>query len=245
MKCDEFELRIHELLDQRVCPSTSEQIELHAGQCSACRETLLATTALLDGLQFVDAPEISTDFTDRVMREFARPVRRRSSVATMIAALAMVAAVLLVALIPAVGVWLTPNMPVASDPNSNKDQPDKPNPVNESPRITVNESTPDNKNESTPGNNPGSNTVESIPNPQRNDSINERALLASLTFPDFQSLSDMSQQIDSDKIPGVRPIRSSFGVVLGLLRRALPGNRGDEPGKPQAGMRVVDLQNLS
>jgi hypothetical protein len=101
MNCDDFEKRIHRLLDHRVFVTRDKSLVRHAEVCRHCRSTLEAYADLDAGLAVWEAPQLDDDFARRVVAavEPARPVTRAPFARLTIAA---VAAGLLVALFPAV-----------------------------------------------------------------------------------------------------------------------------------------------
>lgn len=48
MRCDEFEVRLHDLLDERQSPSADGALQQHARRCAACRDMLAVQRLLLD-----------------------------------------------------------------------------------------------------------------------------------------------------------------------------------------------------
>jgi len=99
MKCEQFEQRLHELLDRRCPPETDELLLSHAQSCDGCRQVLSAQEALFDGLEMAVTPELSPDFTDRVLADL-RPARRPRSFRLALAAVAAVAALVLLIVLP-------------------------------------------------------------------------------------------------------------------------------------------------
>ena len=101
MNCDDFEKRIHQLLDLRVFVTHDKSLMRHAEVCRHCRSTLEAYADLDVGLAVWEAPQLDDDFARRVVAavEPARPATRVPFTRLTIAA---VAAGLLVALFPAV-----------------------------------------------------------------------------------------------------------------------------------------------
>jgi hypothetical protein len=52
MRCVEFENRLQEMLDQRLCPEDDAQLQAHAVICRKCAETLKYEQALFSGLPY-------------------------------------------------------------------------------------------------------------------------------------------------------------------------------------------------
>jgi hypothetical protein len=75
MRCEQFEQRLHRLLDRREPPSEDSRLNRHAERCAQCRETLAACGRMLDGLNFLELPVPGDEFPLRVIRQtqVARP----------------------------------------------------------------------------------------------------------------------------------------------------------------------------
>jgi hypothetical protein len=75
MQCEQFEQRLHRLLDRRETPSEDSRLNRHAERCARCRETLAACGRVLDGLNLMELPVPGDDFLRRVVRrtQVARP----------------------------------------------------------------------------------------------------------------------------------------------------------------------------
>ena len=67
MKCDEFDERVHSLLDDRVPIDADPMLLKHADACGKCRGMLGTYGNLLAGLDCCEIPELSPDFTQRVV----------------------------------------------------------------------------------------------------------------------------------------------------------------------------------
>lgn len=100
MRCDEFEERVHESLDQRIAPSSQEPLKRHARACASCGELLAACERLYDGLHFFELPGPSRGFSERVVAHCSDLRRRRRWWTARVAAVAMVAALVLIVLVP-------------------------------------------------------------------------------------------------------------------------------------------------
>ncbi len=243
MKCDAFETQLQDLLDERACLKQDQQLDAHASKCQSCRETLAAAVVLQEGVDLFEVPDPSAEFSKKVVAASMSQSSPTTSRATLvISAIAVIAALLLVAIIPVAQNLLKPVDPIATDTDSQ----DSPNlsTENDKPSLVENDASP--KNESS-----DDDLLDPMPDHDSGDSIAQRPmnnrsmvpLAGGLALPEFPSFRDMSEH--SNRIPGVRPIRSSFGVVLGLLRRALPGGRDGEPDKPQAGVLQFNVTNLT
>jgi hypothetical protein len=103
MRCDEFDVRLNQMLDRRRSPENDPQLRHHALVCLSCQERLATTRRLLDGLDMLDVPPLADDFALRVVSQVvpASHVQHRSSWFTWEVA---VAGMLLISLLP--GYWL-------------------------------------------------------------------------------------------------------------------------------------------
>ena len=103
MRCDEFDVRLNQVLDRRWSPESDPQLRHHARVCLSCREQLATTRRLLDGLDMLDVPPLADDFALRVVSQVvpASHAQPRSSWFSWSVA---VAALLLIGLLP--GYWL-------------------------------------------------------------------------------------------------------------------------------------------
>jgi len=110
MRCDEFETRLHMLLDQRRGPEQDVRLREHAAVCAACGQMLRAQTLLFDTLEMRTVPELDAGFAARVVaRVEQRNVRGRRRTLSAVAAIVVVAASLLLVLFgPARPIWQRP-----------------------------------------------------------------------------------------------------------------------------------------
>jgi hypothetical protein len=100
MRCDEFDNRVHRLLDQRGTLDQDGVLSRHANTCSRCALRWQAYLDLQAGLDAWETPDVSPDFARRVVARI-QPVApvRRTTARWMAVALAM-AATMLIAVIP-------------------------------------------------------------------------------------------------------------------------------------------------
>lgn len=105
MRCDEFESRLQELLDQRRSPDRDERLAAHVACCEPCGALLAGCEALVEGVAAWDAPAPAGDLVARVIHDW-RPVPKARPRRHVFAGLA-IAATLLVAALPLVR-WLRP-----------------------------------------------------------------------------------------------------------------------------------------
>jgi hypothetical protein len=102
MQCDKFEAHVQDLLDRRESPEKDSTLRQHALVCDRCAETLAAQEALFAGLGNVRVPELSADFTERVLIA-SKSRRDGGSWRTLALSLCALAAALLIVLLPT---WL-------------------------------------------------------------------------------------------------------------------------------------------
>ncbi|HET6878731.1 MAG TPA: hypothetical protein VFI31_01095 [Pirellulales bacterium] len=104
MRCEEFEARLNEVLDERRALSSAAEIEGHARQCGGCRELLRLYEAMLAGLTVDKVPAVPAGLTARIVSEAApsmlRPGRDNVKILPfprLVSAMSLAAAVLLFA----------------------------------------------------------------------------------------------------------------------------------------------------
>jgi len=67
MKCEEFEVRLNEVLDARERPELTSELRLHCDSCRSCREIASAYGIMLDGFYLLTTPEAPVDLSTRVL----------------------------------------------------------------------------------------------------------------------------------------------------------------------------------
>ncbi len=103
MRCDEFEVRLNEVLDQRRSPGGDPQLRDHAQACPDCQEQLAAMGQLLDGLDLLEVPPLADDFALRVVSRVVPAAPNHPQRSWWLPWAVAVAAVLLLSLLP--GYW--------------------------------------------------------------------------------------------------------------------------------------------
>jgi hypothetical protein len=68
MQCENFERRLHRLLDERLAPEDDAELRRHAAACNSCDELLASQAVLWRALVSVESPEPPSSFVDDVMR---------------------------------------------------------------------------------------------------------------------------------------------------------------------------------
>lgn len=107
MRCDKFEMRLHDLLDHRCVPQQDSQLREHAAACPTCNRLLQSQEILFDVLEMRELPELDDGFAARVVAEFGhRDLRtRRQVVSGLAAVLALAASLFLVLFGPGRSIW--------------------------------------------------------------------------------------------------------------------------------------------
>jgi len=67
MKCEEFEVRLNEVLDARDRPELTSELRQHCETCRSCREIASAYGIMLDGFYLLTTPEAPVDLSARVL----------------------------------------------------------------------------------------------------------------------------------------------------------------------------------
>jgi hypothetical protein len=244
MQCREFEERMHLLLDERQAPQKDPQLHSHAQSCANCRQLLLDQEALFRGLDCFRTPSLRHGFPEQVVSQAAgaaallgRPEKRRPWL--LAAAVVSTAAVALIAL--SIAMNRAPN--------------DRSAPANRVPA---------NHQAKRPGKSAANQVGSHVPRattdnpPDRSPMGESRAAPGSnspLAAADVESLEQYGQALQSlaaqvpqavdrfDEVeqatPGLRPVRTSFTLAIGTIRRTIPPPRKQEqrrPGKRDSGL---------
>jgi hypothetical protein len=69
MRCEEFEARLNQVLDDRRPLSSADDIQAHMRECGGCREIARGYEALLAGIGWQFVPQIPAGLTARVIEE--------------------------------------------------------------------------------------------------------------------------------------------------------------------------------
>lgn len=69
MRCEDFEVRLNDVLDERRSPSSEPELAEHAGQCAACREVMRGYEDMLAGLSYEQMPPAPASLTARVVKD--------------------------------------------------------------------------------------------------------------------------------------------------------------------------------
>ncbi|MCA9219435.1 MAG: zf-HC2 domain-containing protein [Planctomycetales bacterium] len=241
MKCDEFQARLHDLLDQRLAPEDDDALRSHANNCDHCDHVLQAQERLFYGLAQFPAPTPSGEFAERLAASVVTTPRSRRSLARplMILALGLAAAVA-IAFLPRFS--NTPTNVAKLPPTASPDAPV--NAANELASSTNHSAANDASMESETARVFGNGQNEASQPPS------DTALAASASNEVYrlwisematrmQTLSVDSTSPVEELASGFRPVANSISGAIGALRRTLPGIRpheSDAAEPPQAGL---------
>ena len=206
MQCENFETRLNLLLDRRQRPEADNRLLAHAQGCEACRDLLAAQEFLFDGTDLLECPPVSEGFAQRVVAGLASPPQPANRLGGGGGRwLAYSAAAAALLLVAAIGV---PWLVSSGKFDFARQQP-------VAPLVPS----------------PGSLAVTE-PSPVRP---------SELAPPDYRQMlgqfpEDPREALENVDIPGgLRPIATSFGVAVGLIRNTLPRVKDETPErKPQA-----------
>jgi hypothetical protein len=235
MHCAGFEARLNELLDDRRRPECDDELLAHAETCDSCREDLALSEQLFAGLEMSHPPLVRKNFARDVvaevmgalpvevpLAEMVEPRRRGNRALLWRIAGTVVAASLLLALVPLANrLGREPNQPaplVVDDAN----------PADPPPPTALVNAQPATHAPVTPAA-----TSDAIP-----ASVYVNAL--------YENLPDVPVEKSVNRFPGLRPVATSVGLTIGVVRRTIPGqstqsrppagdeNKSPAPSKPQA-----------
>lgn len=256
MRCDSFETRLNEVLDQRGSPSEDRELRAHAESCAACRDLLVGQQLLFTGLDLAEKPAISSGFTSRVLARLADQSSVDSGATAGIVApagpalgfhraawwtggIVAAAAIALIAgwepistLFAPSGQENPPANPLVNTHSPNNLEAPAPSP----PQTELKQPTPPVVAQQPASEAP---KVAVIPDDQLG-----RLLEAVQTLPTEEGSEFALQVVD-----GLRPIAEPMGSVLNVVRRGLLGGESQmqepPPGKPQARSLFRGASNLS
>jgi hypothetical protein len=215
MKCDDFESRLNDVLDERRAPAVDALLAEHAGHCVPCRGLLRDYEALAEGAGSLSAPCLEDGFSHRAVAAALDQVQTHSPASPLqgnwwtLAGLAAVAAALLLAVVLS---WPEPDDRGIAGPTP---QPSAPGDDGGSPPV------PDRKR---PSHSPDSQPlpIERLAMFPRGDyGRHSTVALGNLAarFPEAALQLDEMERY----APGIRPIKASFTLLLDALWHTIPG----------------------
>ncbi len=221
MLCSEFNSRMHRLLDERTSPELDSALLRHSHGCASCQAQLVTLSRLLDTLEFVEVPDLPTNFAQRVVASLDEP--RPATIptgltSTWVRVAAAIAATLLLAAFPATWYLMSHSRAVAQPkpvggsfdqsppPASSEHAPTSPDIVGESWMVS------------------GASILELYPEETR------RRHRQQVT------------QIADDLLP----IATPFNATMTAIRRSIPVGKSGARGEPRASVgRPVQTRDLS
>ena len=201
MRCDEFEQRVHQLLDERQPVHADRSVAEHAGACPRCQSLLDAYQDLWDGLDLLDPPPLDAEFATRVVVAvpLARPPRQVPRWLPW-AAMAIAASLLVLA----TAAWWQRHFETAPPPDSV--------PTSSQPGLAVHRLGPDG----------GASREDKLaPSAPVTESIRTQPLEAIFQHLAGQLSAEHIGAVDGLAM-GLRPIRESLTTAFDVLRTAIP-----------------------
>ena len=236
MRCREFEDRMNDVLDQRLPPERDALLLRHAGECHSCHQLLAGQATLLAGVELLETPPLSANFTTAVLVQ-----SREIPLATEINArqggkkkwLGMLAGLVSLAAVVLVAVWIG----MSRQQDSARPTAVKPiSPVEAHKTIEVA------KNSIPPKPSAPTSIAKAVAPPRiappaaaKEEYQEYRDALNSFTA----QLPSAVEKIDEvqQSTPAIRPLRASFSMAIGTLQRTIPSRtkRDTRPIKPDSG----------
>ena len=213
MQCNEFDSRLHNVMDLRLPPERDRELQIHAVVCAGCRQRLAAAIRLLDGLELLDPPALSADFADRVVSQVAAPSMRTSNLPRMLVTIA-VAATLLLVVFPGAWYLLHTPLPAVAERSAPGARPREAAPY-----------APDSETASTQ---------------RKSDDrwwMLPRESIMGL-YP--EEIRARHRQQVNEIAKDLRPIASPFNAAVAAFRKTLPIRRSHDKGQPRASHRRGD-----
>lgn len=210
MRCDEFEVRLNQVLDRRRSPGGDPQLRDHAQGCPDCREQLATMGQLLDGLDLLEVPPLADDFALRVVSRVVPPAPNHPQRSSWLPSAVAVAAVLLLSLLP--GYWfLRPLIsPVATTWSQRG---------GDSPAVAYTGS-------------PASDSVDRVVADRSLWTVYGNSLLE--LYP--EATRERHRQQVSEIAADLRPIATPFNAAATAIRRTIPVGRTPGKGQPRASL---------
>jgi hypothetical protein len=236
MQCHEFDERLHALLDYRQAPERDGRLQAHARECGGCREVLLVQESLFRSLDRNHAPLPPDGFSSRVLQRVELPlttvrgeaVPRRWLVACAVLSTAAMALVALT--LAAAGILTEPGGPAATGPQQRSGDSAL------EPRGGL-------VTDDAPALDPGTELHS-----ESSDGKVQAVAGGAIARDDVQSIEQYGQVLQSlasrvpqaverldeveEATPGLRPVRTSFTLAIGTIRRTIPPRPKRAPARP-------------
>jgi hypothetical protein len=210
MQCEEFEDRLNRLLDHRLSPESDELLGKHAADCDDCASLYLAQERLFSGLR---AGRVSppAGLAERVVSQRHVQVSRRRNAWRNTGWAVLLASAASLGGLALMSLANRDPAPVVKVPQA---------PVhNGSSGLAI----------GTLGKSTEDNTAAS------EEKLGEYFVAIYTVIGDSKEFDEVSESLE----PGIKPIRSSFGLALDALRRTIPVGKEARPTKPDGGAQWV------
>lgn len=224
MQCHEFDERMHEFLDARRLPEQDPALLAHAGECGSCRQQLAAQESLFRGLGARRIAAVSPGFASRVVAQVhtadVRPALKPRRPWLLAAAIVSTAAAALLALglfVNRQGPDVQPGGLVQQEPDAGAHQPPK-------GLIAV-----DPRGNQSPGPEAVAQTLRQPVDAPSAEMVPLEQAIQSLA----SQVPEAVQRLDEveEATPGLRPVRTSFTLAIGTIRRTMPQQARQRPPK--------------
>jgi len=199
------------LLDKRLDPERDWMLTSHANDCEACESELSGQQLLCEAIDLFDPPALSDSFADEVTAVVLRErqsARRKNSRVFWFAGVAVAASLLVGFFALNVASWRDNAQDRVGDRAVEPAEPHVASPsTRQGQSLALNQ------------------RLLGKSEPQARDHRPQA------TIPSTSDLRSL-RYIESDEIPGVRPLKTSFGVTISLLKQTIPGRRSSAPKQP-------------
>ncbi len=227
MKCETFEQRFQEILDNRQDPLTDAQLGEHAEYCAECQGMLQASSRLWSGLAEEIAPlhnSVATAVLCEVLPQTQKSVVPKRALSPTVLSASLIALTLLLT----VPLWnylaTTDNQPGTEQKPGIAQAPTEQTPLGSA--APSNDSKPEIAKD-----------ISRVPSGSPNFDAPFPAPL-DLVIQRFREAGSPAWL--SEVSVSFRPVTSSVGSTLNVLRRSLPGNENPGDQEPQAGYHWDD-----
>jgi hypothetical protein len=208
MQCAEFEDRLNRLLDHRLAPEDDAALTDHAHDCEECASLFHAQQRLFVGLK-QSRVQASVELAARVVAQQHWEVTRRRSVWRSAGWAVLLASAASLGGLALMALGARDNQP----------------PVTKAPPVKV-------KGSGLAIANLGTNKAS---DDSKADEKFEEYFVVLENFATQIGESKEFDEVSESLEPGIKPIRSSFGLAIDALRRTLPRGKDNRPAKSDAG----------
>ncbi len=227
MKCETFEQRFQDILDNRQDPLNDTQLGEHAEYCAECQEMLQASSRLWAGLAEEVAPlhaSVATAVLCEVLPQTQKSVVPKRALSPTVLSASLIA----LALLLTVPLW---NYLATTDNQPGTEQ---------KPGIAQADTEQTPLDPATPGDDSKPEIAKEI-SPVPSGSPNFDAPFPAPFNLFVQHFREAGRPAWISEVSvSFRPVTNSVGSTLNVLRRSLPGNENPSDQEPQAGYRWED-----